>query len=79
MIFLFQAGTTARTKIFKKLLADQRHLTDTHKQLQIDLQFTKGIYLVQSEMLSFCRDSFNLGNIDSFLTMQMRLRSISGG
>ena len=42
MSFFFQVGTTARTKIYKKLLAEHRHLTDDHKMVQADLKLAKG-------------------------------------
>ena len=46
MSLFFQVGTTARTKIYKKLLAEHRHLTDDHKMVQADLQLAKGNVLV---------------------------------
>ena len=46
MSLFFQAGTAARTKIYKKLLTEHRHLTDAHKMVQADLQLAKGNVLV---------------------------------
>ena len=57
LVFCFpQVGTAARTKIYKTLLAEHRHLTDAHKLAQADLKLAKGTASFSNPNTNFLSD-----------------------